>query len=408
MIRWSSLLLLLPALGVLLLLAVLGVLGMAAAVVLAVLMLGGGVMMARVPPSIKVRPKAESASQTLANDILEALPDPVLLLDRKRTVRAANSAARALLGEKVTGRDFALSMRQPQGLAAVDSVCQGKVLQAFADIAIADPVPRTFDLHATALSREEGLTELLVVALHDTTPQRQSEMIRADFVANVSHELRSPLASLSGFIETLRGPARDDGEARERFLGIMEGEALRMSRLVDDLLSLSRVESSTHRPPEETVDLSKLLDGVVAALGERASKRGSALRLTTLDANSIVPGDPDQLVSVFRNLIDNAIKYGEPEGGVDITMKPVARVPDVGGAGIAVSVVNTGEGIAPDHLPRLTERFYRVDKGRSRAMGGTGLGLAIVKHVVIRHRGHFHVVSEPGQGATFTVTLPIA
>jgi two-component system phosphate regulon sensor histidine kinase PhoR len=223
--------------------------------------------------------------------------------------------------------------------------------------------------------------------------------MRADFVANASHELRTPLASLVGFVETLRGPAREDGEARDRFLAIMAEQTGRMRRLVEDLLSLSRIEQREHEPPTGRVEVGPLLSGLVEMLEMKARPRQVALTLEVAPDLPAVPGDRDELAIAFQNLIDNAVKYTRP--GTAVKVK--ANRQD---GGVQLVVHDQGEGIAAEHLPRLTERFYRVDTARSRQMGGTGLGLAIVKHVLNRHRGRLMVESAVGEGSTFTVLLP--
>jgi two-component system phosphate regulon sensor histidine kinase PhoR len=217
--------------------------------------------------------------------------------------------------------------------------------------------------------------------------------MRADFIANASHELRTPLSTLIGFLETLAGPAREDTEARARFLPIMLEQARRMARLVSDLLSLSRIELHEHTPPTGRVDLTAILHGVADALEIKAKNRGMAIRI---EADRLPPvlGDADELAQVFQNLIDNAVKYGSRNSEVRVMAGPAE--------------VDRGEGIPREHLPRLTERFYRVDSARSRELGGTGLGLAIVKHIVNRHRGHLEIESAPGEGSRFTVYLRTA
>jgi two-component system phosphate regulon sensor histidine kinase PhoR len=261
---------------------------------------------------------------------------------------------------------------------------------------------------------------MVLLSLHDITTIKRSEQQRADFVANASHELRTPLASLTGFIETLRGPARDDVPARERFLGIMHDQASRMARLVDDLLSLSRIELDEHTPPSQRVDMVRCVRAVIAALELKAAARRVRLRLVAAEAVPTVAGDGDQLTQVMQNLISNAVKYTREQTEITITLESVeapaagaALVPAAAGRRpprpmVAITVADQGEGIERIHLPRLTERFYRVDPARSRALGGTGLGLAIVKHIINRHRGRLTIDSEPGRGSTFTVTLPVA
>jgi two-component system phosphate regulon sensor histidine kinase PhoR len=272
------------------------------------------------------------------------------------------------------------------------------------------PVDRWFagcvtpvELAGMAPGFERGL---VLISMQDLTPLRRVEEMRADFVANASHELRTPLASLSGFIDTLQGPARDDPAARERFMEIMKGQARRMARLIDDLLSLSRIELNAHLQPQTTADATAVVRQVADALQVLATERSVAIDVKAPAEPLIVIGDRDELTRVFENLIENALKYGGGGKRLDITLD---RAEAAEGAGEAViSVRDYGAGIPPEHLPRLTERFYRVDVGQSRAEGGTGLGLALVKHIVNRHRGRLHIESTLGQGATFTVRLPLS
>ena len=229
--------------------------------------------------------------------------------------------------------------------------------------------------------------------------------MRADFVANASHELRTPLTSLMGFVETLRGPAADDRQAQERFLGIMAEQAQRMANLIDDLLSLSRIEMNERQAPSEVVDLAALAERVAAGFEPRLAERAMRLELTAPGGTKVL-GDADQLAQVLQNLVDNAVKYGREGGLVRISVQPVDGPPWPARPGAVMAVTDDGPGIPRVHLARLTERFYRVDKGRSRAAGGTGLGLAIVKHIVNRHRGQLLIDSEEGKGSTFSVWLP--
>jgi two-component system phosphate regulon sensor histidine kinase PhoR len=347
----------------------------------------------------------------LATAILDSLTEPVFLLNLRRKVIAANRAALVLLGENITGRDLSMSIRNPDALDAVDAVIEGRGRRNI-EISLSAPVQQYFRLHAGKVYREEGQPDRVVVVLTDVTGIRRSEQMRADFVANVSHELRSPLSALVGFIETLKGPARDDPQARERFLDIMDGEAGRMTRIIDDLLSLSQVETKEHIQPEGLVDLGALLARVEATIEGKAKRRNMTLARNmpasgTSDAVPTVLGNEDELIEVFQNLLDNAVKYGREGSAVEISVANVERIPEKGGRGFSIAIRNRGDGIAPEHLPRLTERFYRVDKGRSRSMGGTGLGLAIVKHLVSRHRGFLGVESTLGQDTVFTVFLPI-
>jgi two-component system phosphate regulon sensor histidine kinase PhoR len=248
-------------------------------------------------------------------------------------------------------------------------------------------------------------TPSLLITFRDLTEQDRLTRMRADFVANASHELRTPLASLKGYVETLQGTAKDDAEARVRFLKIMEEQAERMSRLVDDLLSLSRVEMREHLPLSDEANLGLILREVTQSLEPLATQAGVALKLEPAEGEALVRGDADELTQVFQNLVHNAIKYGRAGGKVEIRLK---REPAASGRphGFRVDVVDNGPGIPPQHLPRLTERFYRVSAAASREKGGTGLGLAIVKHILNRHRGELVISSKLDQGSTFSVLLP--
>ena len=337
--------------------------------------------------------------------LLDALIDPAILVDSERQVVAANKPARALLGEFQPGSDLSMMLRHPAALHAVDAVLAGAPCSD-ATFTQAAPVHLVFELHVANLPSRNSDGARAFCLLRDVTAAREAERIRADFVANVSHELRSPLSSLIGFIETLQGPAREDAEAQARFLGIMDGEAKRMARLVNDLLSLSRVEAGEHIPPTGAVDLSKLWAEILKSVSARADDKGMTIDLELPPDPPQVAGDADELTEVFHNLIDNAVKYGRTGTQVKIKVTRHTRIPDVGDPGIAIAITNQGEVIEPEQLPRLTERFYRIDKGRSRDMGGTGLGLAIVKHIVNHHRGRLIIDSDVEQGNTFTVFLP--
>ena len=335
--------------------------------------------------------------------VLDHIPDPVILLGAQREVIFANRAAMDLLQASYRNRDLAQSLRHPAVLEIADAVLRGAPERS-AEVDLLLPVQRTLLARAIAVPGN-GPTRAMLT-FHDMTESRQLEQIRQDFVANVSHELRSPISAIVGFIETLRGPAREDVAARERFLAIMAEEASRMSRLIDNLLSLSRVEATEHVRPRELIDITAILGTVRDLLSRRAQERQMDLRLE-LDPNlPSIQGNRDELTEVFHNLIDNAIKYGRMGTAIRVVAHSIERIPDIGGAGLAIAVENQGEGIEAEHIPRLTERFYRIDKGRSRKMGGTGLGLAIVKHIVNRHRGRLVIESTLGFGARFTVYLP--
>jgi two-component system phosphate regulon sensor histidine kinase PhoR len=339
--------------------------------------------------------------------LFNAFPDPIILLSKAREIVFANQAAIDVLDIKYHGRDLALSLRVPDVLIAADAVLGGELELEIA-ISLLTPIPHNLNLKIIRIpspNLDDGPVALMV--FHDISSEAMVEQIRQDFVANLSHELRSPIASLIGFIETLQGPAKDDVLARERFLTIMYDESRRMARMIDDLLLLSRVETSEHIRPREQVSINELLGMTRELLSTRAEARSMDFDFDILSNLPLIAGDQDELMQVFQNLIDNAIKYGYEETAVSVRASLIDRIPDIGGTGIAVTIKNKGEGIANDKIPRLTERFYRIDKGRSRKMGGTGLGLAIVKHIISRHRGHFVIKSELGVSATFTIYLPL-
>jgi len=345
------------------------------------------------------------------NEILDCLPDGVLLIDDFRVVRFANRVARELLETDPTDRDLALSVRHPDVLNAVDAVLGGAAEQT-GEMTLASPVPRTFGVHAVTVGGRLPESEIAVVlVLNDITASKRAEQMRADFVSNASHELRSPLASMLGFVETLKGPASDDAPARARFLDIMHRETRRMARLIDDLLSLSRVEINEHIRPTGTVDVATVLLNVAELLGAQAANDGMEIKLELPDDLPRAMGNADELTQVFRNLVENAIKYGSDGTPVTLRAEPVERISGSGTRGMVVHVIDEGEGIPADSLPRLTERFYRVDDSRVReenaSVPSTGLGLAIVKHIISRHRGRMDVSSEVGTGSTFSVHLPV-
>ena len=342
--------------------------------------------------------------------IFESLPDALLLLDDTMVVVRANRAARTLLERDPAGRDLVAVLRAPALLSAVQTALAGGESEAV-ELQLSGAVERIVRAQVDTLGADgDGA---VILALHDVTELKRGEQMRVDFVANASHELRTPLASLSGFIETLRADPACPPEDRARFLAIMSDQANRMARLVDDLLSLSRIELREHTPPTEAVVIDALLAEVVDALQPLAGERGVEIEIaSTVTAPSVI-GDEYELAQVFRNLVDNAIKYGRDGGVVRIELchhpdRAATVAGEPSGGMISIGVSDQGDGIAAEHLARLTERFYRVDAARSRALGGTGLGLAIVKHIVNRHRGTLAIESEPGEGSRFTVHLPAA
>lgn len=339
--------------------------------------------------------------------IVERLPDPLIVLAADRSVRRANSAAQVAFGA-----DMAAVLRHPGLRGAIDrALINGGATQGTVRTAeITLPAPVLRELLATVVPMDPPLADggRAVVVLSDRSRERAVERMRADFAANASHELRTPLASLMGFIDTLRGPAADDPPAQQRFLGIMAEQAARMNRLIDDLLSLSRIELTEHQAPAERVDLARLLRGLAAGFEPRLAEHRVTLDLALPGLLPPVLGDADQLTQVAQNLLDNALKYGREGGAVRLAAEPADGPRWPARPGVVVTVIDQGHGIPREHLPRLTERFYRVDTGRSRAIGGTGLGLAIVKHIVNRHRGQLAIDSDVGVGTTVSVWLPTA
>ena len=329
---------------------------------------------------------------------IESLNDAVLVT-RGAWVEAANAPARSLLGERVVGSDLRLTGRHPALLDAVEAVMAGRLAEE-RELSGLGSGNRSFSLRVVG----DGEGRCLVL-LGDVTQTKVSERMRVDFIANASHELRTPLATLTGFIETLQGPAAEDEPARQRFLGIMATEADRMRRLIDDLMSLSRIELDKFIRPTQPLDLKC----IVAEVGGTLAMRLEAdQRQLIIDEPADLPrviADRDQVLQVLHNLVSNALKYGRSGTPIRVSVKQVTTSP---GGSVRVTVADEGEGIAPEHLPRLTERFYRVDSQRSRTMGGTGLGLAIVKHIVERHRGRMEIESRLGEGTSVSFLLPVA
>jgi two-component system, OmpR family, phosphate regulon sensor histidine kinase PhoR len=346
------------------------------------------------------------AADWLIESVISGLPDPVIVLESDGMVVASNAPARAIASSLTRGAPLSFAMRIPGVLDAVRRAVKTGEAQR-EEVMQRVPTDRWMAAVVVPMALAESLAgrrDLVVVTLQDLTPLRRIEEMRVDFVANASHELRTPLASLSGFIDTLQGPARDDPAAREKFLGIMKAQATRMARLIDDLLSLSRIELKAHVQPTQTADLAGIVRQVADGLAPLARDRGVDIRLDLPAQAVMVRADRDELIRVFENLVENALKYGASGKRVDLR---IARDAGAGEPGdLVVTVRDYGPGIAPEHLPRLTERFYRADVAASRAQGGTGLGLALVKHSVNRHRGRLTIESVPGAGATFTVRLP--
>jgi two-component system phosphate regulon sensor histidine kinase PhoR len=338
--------------------------------------------------------------------VIDAVPEPAVALDGNGQIVHANRLAEEQFGARRRGGHVASMNRAPELLAAVESALESRQPCA---VELQARVPVERRLLAVVAPLQHAATAFgtpsLLITFRDLTEQARLARMRADFVANASHELRTPLASLKGYVETLQSSAKDDAAARERFLKIMAEQAERMSRLVDDLLSLSRVEMREYLPLSDKVELGEILTEVAQALDPLARGAGVTLALARTEGDAIVRGDRDELLQVFQNLVHNAIKYGRSGGRVDIRMAPEPAA--LGRpAGFRIDVTDDGPGIAPQHLPRLTERFYRVNVAASREKGGTGLGLAIVKHILNRHRGELLVTSKLGQGSKFSVLLP--
>ncbi|AQR75502.1 ATP-binding protein [Sphingomonas sp. LM7] len=343
------------------------------------------------PPAPPASAAWSAESEPAIADVIEAIAEPLLVIAHNR-VEAANHGARELLGEHVLGEDVRVAIRHP---AAAERLMRTDDSDAGAPI------------HLVGLGTRDQRWEMRVhrlgdgrrvVHLVDRTGSYAAERMRVDFVANASHELRTPLASMLGYVETLREDAGDDPETRGRFLKIVFGEAQRMQRLIEDLISLSRIEAEKYRIPDKAVDLAELTQQVTVELS--GSPRAADL-VTQIADVAPVAGDPTQLSQLLHNVIGNAMKYGREGTPVTVTLQPE------GEAMVRLTVSDEGEGIPAQHLPRLTERFYRVDSGRSRSLGGTGLGLAIVKHIVERHRGRLDITSIVGKGTTVTMLLPV-
>ena len=331
--------------------------------------------------------------------IIDAIGLPVVLLDAQGVVLAASISMHKVVTPVVVGKPLSFALRDPDLIAATEDIAAGGS-DRIIEIAERVPVERLFRVHLRAIAAP-GQRRAVMLTFEDLTQQRSTERMRVDFVANASHELRTPLASLLGFVETLQGPARNDLKARERFLGIMRDQALRMSRLVDDLLSLSRIELKAHLVPDTPVDLVAIMREIADSLAVVAVERDVTVAIETSQAAIRVPGDRDELLRLAENLVENAIKYGGTGGAVKIDLRMTGRE-------AVLAVTDNGPGIPSEHLPRLTERFYRVDTAASKEAGGTGLGLAIVKHIVLRHRGRLEIESSEGHGSIFRVVLPLS
>ncbi len=350
-----------------------------------------------------VVPDELSVLSPLSRELLERLPDPLMLVNGGERILIANTAMRDIVGVNVERKHISAVLRNPAILEALTRTAATGV-SGSVEFVSRVPIERHYQAYTTRVASEPSVVMLL---MHDHTAIKRTEQMRVDFIANASHELRTPLAAVTGFIETLKGPAKDDTAARERFLDIMAIEAERMRRLIEDLLSLTRIELNEHVPPRGVVSAEQVVRQAATALVPLAKAEGITVSFDVADKLPEVIGERDELVQLFQNLIHNAIKYGRENGEVKITLKaanaPGKRGPE---SMVTVSVKDDGEGIPAEAIPRLTERFYRVDVKRSREKGGTGLGLAIVKHIINRHNGRMQIESRVGEGSTFIITLP--
>ena len=343
----------------------------------------------------------QNISNELAKDLMNGFPLASVLLGRDEFVVMSNSHAERIFGDGLIDRHYLTLVRDPAISEAIYSVkAHGGKRDVRWNTIIAN-VDRTFLASITTIG-----TSFLLLTLEDQTQLEQSKQLRRDFVSNVSHELRTPLTSILGFLESIQTVARNDKKTTTRFLKIMTDETIRMSRLVNDLLSLNRVENEESMPPTDSVDLISIINDTIENTEPVYSKTNNSLSFLHPNQPVVVKGSKDQLQQVVTNLLDNAVKYGGPNKEVKIELTGPAHFAILGRTGVTLEVIDQGKGIASEHIPRLTERFYRVDSHRSREVGGTGLGLSIVKHIINRHGGRLRIKSVEGEGSTFSVVLP--
>lgn len=345
--------------------------------------------------AVPAAPVATGFDRLSAESLAAAVTDPLVVFDAKGIVAHANQTAMSAFGDVGPGISLPLKFRAPEMQELIEALLSRQAASRTVDYAERVPIERVYRVTGSAVGRGTGL---YVLVFKDQSEARRIDRMRADFIANASHELRTPLASIAGFVETLRGPARNDPAARDRFLQIMHNQTGRMARLIDDLLSLSRLEMKSGIVAGARVDLAPLLKAVVDSLKPLAEETGVVIEATLPEGRMEVAGDRDELYQVFENLLENACKYGQSGGRVELSIDT--------GAEVQVAIRDFGPGIAAEHIPRITERFYRVDVESSRSQKGTGLGLSIVKHILTRHGGRLSVRSKVGEGSTFTVHLP--
>ncbi len=333
-------------------------------------------------------------------NLIDAMPLPVLVIGADQMIAAVNTPGQTLFGDHILGRHYITVLRQPSLLDTIETVAQTRKAMQGRYLGQDGRRDKGFTVHVAPAR------DVLVLSFQDNSVTEDADQMRRDFVANVSHELRTPLTALLGFIETLRGNARNDPKATDRFLGIMESEAGRMTHIVDNLLSLSRVEAQERIRPSDLVVLSDIVNRTIAELEPLITASGCRVTFNDSSDGQVIPADDAQLRQVVGNLVENALKYGAQGERVDITLSGPTHEARLRMSGLRLRVQDWGEGIADHHIARLTERFYRVDSHRSRSIGGTGLGLAIVKHIINRHRGRLVVESKAQKGTTVTVILP--
>ena len=335
------------------------------------------------------------------NNFLGALPLPGVVIGFDEIVHFSNNAAQELFGELIESRHYITVMRDPEISDAIETVIQTRETQAVRWITTISNVDIVFDVHVAAIDSQH-----ILATFKDSTQVEKSKQLRRDFVSNVSHELKTPLTSIMGFLETIQTVAKSDAKAQERFLSIMSQEAHRMDRLVNDLMSLNRVENEERSKPNKQIDLVKLIKTTIQSIQPICAKTKNSINFENEVASVFILGDSDQLKQVISNLIENASKYGGREKEIKLILRKPVYQSLLRKEGLVLSVVDQGPGIEEQHIPRLTERFYRVDDHRSRQVGGTGLGLSIVKHIVNRHRGRLRIESELEKGTSVSIFLP--
>ena len=409
-VRWMPIV---AAVGILTVLVMAGALsGIAALIGILILMLAtatwpldsGAILDAISGNTAPARARLDDAERASWRAVIDAIPTAALALDAAGTLVHHNRLAAEMFPKIKNGQPMSQISRSPDLLVAVDRALASEK-RIDVDLVERVPVERRVAATVSRLARSTlPASPSVLVTFRDLTEQDRLAQMRADFIANASHELRTPLASLRAFVETLQGPARDDVTARTRFLTLMASQAERMTRLIDDLLSLSRVEMRVHLPPRGIVELNESAAYVVQSLEPVADAAKVKVTLVRDETPARIRGDREEIVQVVQNLIQNAIKYGREDGTVEVRVGREAPR-GAGDARVWVSVTDNGPGIAPEHLPRLTERFYRVNVVSSREKGGTGLGLAIVKHILNRHRAELRIASRLGAGSTFTASF---